>query len=87
MRFKHELLLVVQGNTPGSFLAYSTFQNFNQLLQQRLRIPLIKVTNTKGDISNLLETVLNAFPGTGNDPLDFANIFSHKLTTCNLSKC
>ena len=87
MRFKHELLLVVQGNTPGSFLAYSTFQNFNQLLQQRLRIPLIKVTNTKGDISNLLETALNAYAGNGNDPLDFANIFSHKLTTCNLSKC
>ncbi|XP_020624600.1 transmembrane protein 231-like isoform X2 [Orbicella faveolata] len=42
VRFKHEILLVVQGNTPGSFLAYSTFQNFNQLLQQKLRIPLIK---------------------------------------------
>lgn len=42
VRFKHEILLIVQGNTPGSFLAYSTFQNFNQLLQQNLRIPLIK---------------------------------------------
>lgn len=42
VRFKHEILLVLQGNTPGSFLAYSTFQNFNQLLQQKLRIPLIK---------------------------------------------
>ena len=47
VRFKHEILLVVQGNTPGSFLAYSTFQNFNQLLQQKLRIPLIKVSNSK----------------------------------------
>lgn len=45
VRFKHEILLVVQGNTPGSFLAYSTFQNFNQLLQQKLRIPLIKVSS------------------------------------------
>lgn len=43
VRFKHEILLVLQGNTPGSFLAYSTFQKFNQLLQQKLRIPLIKV--------------------------------------------
>ena len=46
VRFKHEILLIVQGNTPGSFLAYSTFQNFNQLLQQNLRIPLIKVSKT-----------------------------------------
>ncbi|KAK2551021.1 Transmembrane protein 231 [Acropora cervicornis] len=42
VRFKHEILLVLQGNIPGSFLAYSTFQNFNQLLQQKFRIPLIK---------------------------------------------
>lgn len=47
VRFKHEILLVVQGNTPGSYLAYSTFQNFNQLLQQKLRIPLIKVSGNK----------------------------------------
>lgn len=43
VRFKHEILLIVQGNTAGSFLAYSTFQNFNQLLQENVvRIPLIK---------------------------------------------
>ncbi|XP_001637977.2 transmembrane protein 231 [Nematostella vectensis] len=40
--YKHQLLLVAQGNTPGSFLAYSTFQNFNQLLKDNLRIPMIK---------------------------------------------
>lgn len=57
VRFKHEILLIVQGNTPGSFLAYSTFQNFNQLLQQRLRIPLIKSweedVNLDGKFDNL----------------------------------
>ncbi|KXJ17698.1 transmembrane protein 231 [Exaiptasia diaphana] len=42
VQFKHQLLLVAQGNTPGSYLAYSTFLNFNQLLQQNLRIPLVK---------------------------------------------
>lgn len=47
VRFKHEMLLVVQGNTPDSFLGYSTFQNFNQLLQQKLRIPLIKVRSNE----------------------------------------
>ena len=55
VRFKHEILLVVQGNTPGSFLAYSTFQNFNQLLQQKLRIPLIKVSSIKLNTFRLLE--------------------------------
>ena len=43
VKFKHEFVLIAQGNTPTSFLAYSTFQNFNQLLQQNLRIPLIQV--------------------------------------------
>lgn len=50
VRFKHELLVVLQGNTPGSFMAYSTFQNFNHLLQGKLRIPLIKVIRTESEI-------------------------------------
>ena len=54
VRFKHEILLVVQGNTPGSFLGYSTFQNFNHLLQQKLRIPLIKVRSIKLNTFQLL---------------------------------
>ncbi|KAK3755424.1 hypothetical protein QZH41_016624 [Actinostola sp. cb2023] len=42
VQYKHQLLVVLQGNIPGSYLAYSTFQNFNQLLQQNLRIPVVK---------------------------------------------
>ncbi|XP_076470433.1 transmembrane protein 231-like [Babylonia areolata] len=40
--FKHELMLVLdlQGN-PGDFVTYSTFQAYNQLQENRLRIPLI----------------------------------------------
>lgn len=43
VHYKHELLLILQGSVPGSYLAYSTFQNFNRMLQQNVRIPLIKV--------------------------------------------
>ena len=45
VRFKHEFVFIAQGNMQSSYLAYSTFQNFNQLLQKNLRIPLVKVSS------------------------------------------
>jgi len=57
VRFKHEILLVVQGNTPGSFLGYSTFQNFNHLLQQKLRIPLIKSWETDDNVDGKYDSL------------------------------
>lgn len=59
VQFKNQLLLVLQGNTPGSFVAYSTFQNFNQLLQQNLRIPIIKVKNSLRTFVALAHIVLH----------------------------
>nr|XP_058954608.1 transmembrane protein 231-like [Pocillopora verrucosa] len=57
VRFKHELLVVLQGNTPGSFMAYSTFQNFNHLLQEKLRIPLIKSWETDGNLDGKYDSL------------------------------
>ncbi|XP_033626423.1 transmembrane protein 231-like [Asterias rubens] len=42
VRFKHEMLLLIDTQDSASYLAWSTYQNFNQLQQQHLRIPLVK---------------------------------------------
>lgn len=41
--FNNNFLLIVQGSTVSSLLAYSSFQNFNSLLDQNLRIVSLKV--------------------------------------------
>lgn len=45
--FKHELLVILElGGTDvadGDYVTYSTFQMYNQLQAQRLRVPIIKV--------------------------------------------
>ena len=43
IHFKHQFLVVLQGLTSDSFVAYSTFQNFNNLVNDKLHIPVIKV--------------------------------------------
>ena len=43
IHFKHQFLVVLQGLTSDSFVAYSTFQNFNNLVNDKLRIPVTKV--------------------------------------------
>lgn len=40
--FKHQLIVIVQGSAVNSLVAYSTYQNFNNLLGDKLRIPLIQ---------------------------------------------
>ncbi|XP_038070170.1 transmembrane protein 231-like isoform X2 [Patiria miniata] len=42
VQFKHQMLLLVDTQDEASYLAWSTYQNFNQLQQQHLRIPLVK---------------------------------------------
>ena len=43
--FKKELILVLEleGSTDQDYLTYSTYQRYNQLQQQTLRVPLIEV--------------------------------------------
>ncbi|KAK7498112.1 hypothetical protein BaRGS_00010700 [Batillaria attramentaria] len=52
--FKHDILLIVELNNAGAegnYLTYSTFQMYNQLQEQRLRIPVIssREVDSNGD--------------------------------------
>ncbi|XP_053555497.1 transmembrane protein 231 [Bombina bombina] len=41
VRFKYEVLLIALNSSRGSYVAWSTFQQFNNLVGDRLRIPLV----------------------------------------------
>lgn len=43
VHFKHQFILFLQGLTSDSYVAYSTYQNFNNLVNDKLRIPITKV--------------------------------------------
>ena len=43
VHFKHQFILFLQGLTSDSYVAYSTYQNFNNLVNDKLRIPVTKV--------------------------------------------
>ena len=51
IRFKKQVILALQGSSPGNFFAWSTYSNFNNLLQSNLRIPVVSSieTDTNGD--------------------------------------
>ena len=44
IHFKHQFLVFFQGLSSDSYLAYSTYQNFNNLVNDKLRVPTTKVT-------------------------------------------
>lgn len=43
VHFKHQFIVFLQGLTSDSYVAYSTYQNFNNLVNDKLRIPVTKV--------------------------------------------
>jgi hypothetical protein len=43
VHFKHQFVVFLQGLTSDSYVAYSTYQNFNNLVNDKLRIPVTKV--------------------------------------------
>ncbi|XP_004226312.4 transmembrane protein 231-like [Ciona intestinalis] len=51
VRFKKQVLLILDTQQPGEFLAWSTYSNFNNILQDNLRIPLVTSieTDNNGD--------------------------------------
>ena len=51
VRFKKQLILVLNLPQPGEYLAWSTYSNLNNLLQSNLRIPVVSSieTDTNGD--------------------------------------
>eukprot|EP00794_Sanderia_malayensis_P019194 gene19194-21116_t len=46
VHFKHNVIVIVQGNDVNTLVAYSTFQNFNNLLGDKVRIPFIQSYET-----------------------------------------
>ncbi|XP_064641384.1 transmembrane protein 231-like [Lineus longissimus] len=41
-RFEHQMLLVLDTGVNGEYVTWSTYQNYNQMQQAHLRVPLIK---------------------------------------------
>lgn len=46
IHFKHDMILYLETLLPEKSLAWSTFKNFNQLLQDRVRVPFIQTSET-----------------------------------------
>ena len=46
IHFKNEFLMIAELKGDGNYVTYSTFQTYNSLQQDHLRIPLITVTLT-----------------------------------------
>ncbi|XP_028392056.1 transmembrane protein 231-like [Dendronephthya gigantea] len=42
VHFKHQFVVLLQGITSDSYVAYSNYQNFNNLVNDKLRIPVVK---------------------------------------------
>ena len=45
IHFKQELLFVAELEGEGEYLTYSTYQTYNVLQQDRLRVPVITVSH------------------------------------------
>ncbi len=45
VKFKYQLLVIIDTSTSGDYVTWSTYQNFNQLQMDRLRVPLLKVVS------------------------------------------
>ena len=43
VHFKHDLIVIAQGTGVDSLVTYSTFQNYNNLMGDHVRIPYIQV--------------------------------------------
>lgn len=42
IHFKYQVLVIMDTSTDGSYVAWSTYQNFNQLQMDHLRVPILK---------------------------------------------
>ena len=51
IHFKHELLLFLETENPGRYLGWSTMKNYNQLIGDKVRVPVIKVRIIQGNIA------------------------------------
>lgn len=45
IRFKHDIIMILQGETPDSQLVWSTYRNLNLLQDNKLRVPMVQVRN------------------------------------------
>ena len=43
IHYKHQLIIFLQ-LSDGDYITWSTYQNFNKLQMEKLRVPLVKVT-------------------------------------------
>ena len=44
VKFKHQILVILETLEAGKYVTWSTYQNYNQLQQKNLRVPLVKVS-------------------------------------------
>lgn len=84
IKFKKQALVILETQQPGQFLAWSTYSNFNSLLQSNLRIPTVQSTesdvNGDGKFDQLNFTI--QFPLTSTESITSVQVvlvFDFKL--------
>lgn len=75
VHFKKQFLVVLELEQEGSFITYSTYQRYNQLQQQNIRIPLIQVGIWLLNlIDEFIYRYVNNFTKSRNQKFDFFKI-------------
>ncbi|ELU17778.1 hypothetical protein CAPTEDRAFT_136151, partial [Capitella teleta] len=54
VNFKYEMLLILDTSLDGDYVTWSTYQNYNQLQMEKLRVPVVKAkeSDVNGDGRN-----------------------------------
>lgn len=52
VRFQYQVLMITATSTSGDFVAWSTYENFNNLQGDHLRVPLVTVSNSTWYLDN-----------------------------------
>lgn len=57
VHFEHDLLLLMETSDPDKSFGWSTMSNFNQLLDSRIKTPVIKSTETDWNRDGRLDSI------------------------------
>ncbi|XP_013388684.1 transmembrane protein 231 [Lingula anatina] len=57
VHFKHQVLMVLETAQESSYIAWSTYQNFNRMQQAHLRVPIVKSREEDSNRDGLYDTL------------------------------
>jgi len=57
VKFKHQLIVIAEGATPGTYYTWSTLPNFNELYSSHLRVPEVKSSELDTNADGLTDEI------------------------------